>query len=153
VRFLVTDATDLEQLEQHESVDEKDANVDVIISWNTFADSSTDTDSRVIHLGELLHDQEESLQRMLLDWLGSLASKHTANDSSLPFVYPNLHAWWLLTITEKNYATTPQLTTLAKLILLHDLCTRHGVIHIAYLRFCYHDGRLRYQADRLQMHQ
>lgn len=132
MRFLVTDATSLEQLGHHELLDADGASVDFIISWNTFADSSTSTASRVIHLGELLHDQEESLQRMLLDWLGSLAAKHTADDSSLPLVYPNLHAWWLLTIAEKNYATTPQLTTLAKLILLHDLCTQHGVSHIAY---------------------
>jgi len=132
VRFLVTDATSLDQIGHRESLNADGASVDFIISWNTFADSSTSTSSRVIHLGELLHDQEDSLQRMLLDWLGSLAAKHTADDSPLPLVFPNLHAWWLLTITEKNYATTPQLTTLVKLILLHDLCTRHAVKHIEY---------------------
>jgi len=132
VRFLVTDATSLEQLGQRESLDADGTSIDFIISWNTFADSSTSTPSRVIHLGELLHDREESLQRMLLDWLGSLAAKHTADDSSLPLVYPNLHAWWLLTITEKNYVTMPELTTLLKLILLHEICSHGSVTSIRY---------------------
>jgi len=132
VRFLVTDATSLDQIGHPGSHGEHAPSPALLVSWNTFADSSTNTTSGVVHLGEMLHDQEESLQRTLLDWLGSLAAQHTADDSPLPLVFPNLHAWWLLTITEKNYATTPQFTTLAKLIVLHDLCTRHAVTHIEY---------------------
>ena len=132
MRFLVTDATSLDQIGHPGSHGEHAPSPALLVSWNTFADSSTNTTSGVVHLGEMLHDQEESLQRTLLDWLGSLAAQHTADDSPLPLVFPNLHAWWLLTITEKNYATTPQFTTLAKLIVLHDLCTRHAVTHIEY---------------------
>ncbi len=119
------------------------------VSWTTFgdadsrADSSTDsptvsshphtaTATSVIHLGDLLHDQEESLQRRLLDWLRDAAEKYTAPDSPLPFVYPNLHGWWLLSIAEKNYATTPQFTTLAKLMLLSEVTASHGVTRLDY---------------------
>lgn len=132
MRFLVTDTSSLERLGRLGSLDEQGSSFDVVVSWNTFADSSSSTSPRVVHLGELLHDQEESLQRVLLDWLGQLAVRNTAEDSRLPFVYPNLHAWWLLTITEKNYATTPQLTTLAKLLLLYDICRREAVTQLEY---------------------
>jgi surface carbohydrate biosynthesis protein (TIGR04326 family) len=115
------------------------------VSWNTFEDANspagsppgishppTATATSVIHLGDLLHDQEESLQRRLLDWLRDAAEKNTAPDSPLPFIYPNLHGWWLLSITEKNYATTPQFTTLAKLMLLSELATSRGVTRLDY---------------------
>ena len=119
------------------------------VSWNTFADTDsptgaptttpagsshppTATATSVIHLGDLLHDQEESLQRRLLDWLRDAAEMYTAPDSPLPFVYPNLHGWWLLSITEKNYATTPQFTTLAKLMLLSEVTASRGVARLDY---------------------
>jgi surface carbohydrate biosynthesis protein (TIGR04326 family) len=110
---------------------------DIIISWNTFADSNhsartTVSASRVVHLGDLLHDREESLQRRLLAWLGELADLHTSRGAPLPFLYPNLHAWWLLSLTEKNYATTPQFTTLLKLMLLHDIATDAGITTLDY---------------------
>jgi hypothetical protein len=117
----------------------------ICVSWNTFGDadsranlpagsrhSPTATTASVIHLGDLLHDQEESLQRRLLDWLRDAAEKNTAADSPLPFIYPNLHGWWLLSITEKNYATTPQFTTLAKLMLLSELAASRGVTRLEY---------------------
>lgn len=132
MRFLVTDTNTLERFGAHSAVADDGSVCDVLISWNTFGDEASSGSPRVVHLGELLHDQEEQLQRTLLAWLGRLATRHTASDSPLPLVYPNLHAWWLLTITEKNYATTPQLTTLAKLVLLHDLCTREAVTHLEY---------------------
>ena len=132
MRFLVTDASTLERLGAHGAAADDRSACDVLISWNTFGDEASSGSPRVVHLGELLHDQEEQLQRTLLAWLGRLATRHTASDSPLPLVYPNLHAWWLLTIAEKNYATTPQLTTLAKLVLLHDLCTREAATHLEY---------------------
>lgn len=120
------------------------------VSWNTFggtdsrADSSADssagsspppttTTTSVIHMGDLLHNEEESLQRRLLDWLRDAAEKHTAPNSPLPFVYPNLHGWWLLSIAEKNYATTPQFTTLAKLMLLTEVSAPRGVTRLDYI--------------------
>ena len=84
-------------------------------------------------MGDLLHNEEESLQRRLLDWLRDAAEKHTAPNSPLPFVYPNLHGWWLLSIAEKNYATTPQFTTLAKLMLLTEVSAPHGVTRLDYI--------------------
>jgi surface carbohydrate biosynthesis protein (TIGR04326 family) len=117
----------------------------LFVSWNTFDDANspagsppgsshppTATATSVIHLGDLLHDQEESLQRRLLDWLRDAAEKNTAPDSPLPLIYPNLHGWWLLSITEKNYATTPQFTTLAKLMLLSEVATSRGVTRLDY---------------------
>lgn len=119
------------------------------VSWNTFADTDsptgaptttpagsnhhpTATATSVIHLGDLLHDQEESLQRRLLNWLRDAAEMYTAPDSPLPFVYPNLHGWWLLSIAEKNYATTPQFTTLAKLMLLSEVTASREVARLDY---------------------
>jgi len=111
------------------------------VSWNTFGDTDSPAGSRhpltatttsVIHLGDLLHDQEESLQRRLLNWLRDAAEKNTAADSPLPFIYPNLHGWWLLSIAEKNYATTPQFTTLAKLMLLSEVAASRGVTRLDY---------------------
>lgn len=137
VRLLVTDAA-----EPHFGKATSDT---LCISWSTFADTDTSigspSDSRdlatttamsVIHMGDLLHDHEESLQRRLLDWLYDAAEKNTAPNSPLPFVYPNLHGWWLLSITEKNYATTPQFTTLAKLMLLSEVAASHGVTRLDY---------------------
>lgn len=96
---------------------------DVIVSWNTFSSASNiPVDAQVIHLGDALHDKEDELQQSLLQWLGALADRHTSTESPLPFVFTNLHSWWLLKVSEKNYATTPELTTLLKLALLRDIC-------------------------------
>ena len=95
------------------------------VSWNSFSDENALSEGQVIHLGDLLHDQEAALQRTLYDWLGNLAECYTASDSPLPFVFSNLHGWWLLSLTEKNYATTPEFTTLMKLVLLSKLCDEY----------------------------
>ena len=96
---------------------------DVIVSWNTFSSASDrPVDAQVIHLGDALHDKEDELQQLLLQWLGALADRHTSTESPLPFVFANLHSWWLLKVSEKNYATTPEFTTLLKLALLRDIC-------------------------------
>jgi len=145
VRLLVTDAAPPQFGEATSGT--------LCVSWNTFGDADsraessadsptnspagsrhppTATATSVIHLGDLLHDQEESLQRRLLDWLRDAAEKYTAPDSPLPFVYPNLHGWWLLSIAEKNYATTPQFTTLAKLALLSEVIASRGVTRLDY---------------------
>jgi surface carbohydrate biosynthesis protein (TIGR04326 family) len=95
------------------------------ISWNTFGEDTVTRDDSVIHLGDLLHDQEAVLQKVLYDWLGELARHYTAIDSPLPKVFENLHSWWLLSLSEKNYATTPEFTTLMKFMLLSKLCDEH----------------------------
>ena len=106
----------------------------IIVSWNTFSDGSPEPfDAEVVHLGDALHDQEDALQQALLHWLGTLADKHTSVDSPLPFVYPNLHSWWLLKISEKNYATSPEFTTLLKLSLLRDVCEKHDATRCDYI--------------------
>ncbi|MGA1420064.1 MAG: hypothetical protein ACO32O_08160 [Ilumatobacteraceae bacterium] len=106
----------------------------IVVSWNTFFDGSpAPFGADVIHLGDALHDQEDSLQQALLHWLATMADKHTSADSPLPFVYPNLHSWWLLKISEKNYATTPEFTTLLKLSLLRDVCEQHDATSCDYL--------------------
>ena len=105
----------------------------IIVSWNTFSDGSpAPFGAEVVHLGDALHDQEDALQQALLHWLGTLADKHTSVDSPLPFVYPNLHSWWLLKISEKNYATSPEFTTLLKLSLLRDVCEEHDATRCDY---------------------
>jgi surface carbohydrate biosynthesis protein (TIGR04326 family) len=104
----------------------------VIVSWNSFDDDDGSSESRVIHLGDLLHDQEATLQRSLYEWLGNLAVRYTASDSPLPPLFPNLHSWWLLSLTEKNYSTTPEFTTLMKLVLLNTICDEHVPTFIEY---------------------
>ena len=104
----------------------------LIISWNSFNVGGDTSENRVIHLGDLLHDQEAMLQRSLYDWLGNLATRYTASDSPLPPLFPNLHSWWLLSLTEKNYATTPEFTTLMKLLLLNSICDEHVPTLIEY---------------------
>jgi len=101
----------------------------LVVSWNTFSRVTPTSGSRVVHLGDQLHDQEDTLQRALLHWLGALAEKHTADSSSLPYVFPNLHSWWLLRVSEKNYATSPEFTSLLKLSLLRDICEKSRATH------------------------
>lgn len=105
------------------------------ISWNTFGEHDENKVSRqdsVIHLGDLLHDKEAVLQRVLYDWLSELARRYTAIGSPLPKVFENLHSWWLLSLSEKNYATTPEFTTLMKFMLLSKLCDEHSPTSIDY---------------------
>ncbi|MGA1332810.1 MAG: hypothetical protein ACO31D_06605 [Ilumatobacteraceae bacterium] len=104
----------------------------LVVSWNTFSRVTLTSGSRVVHLGDQLHDQEDTLQRALLHWLGALAEKHTADSSSLPYVFPNLHSWWLLKVSEKNYATSPEFTTLLKLSLLRTICENEAASRCDY---------------------
>ena len=114
----------IDDLEVIGKIDSSDT---LVVSWNTFSDrSAAPLNADVVHLGDALHDREDALQQSLLHWLGSLAHKHTSPGSPLPFVLPNLHSWWLLKISEKNYATSPEFTTLLKLALLRDICDRRA---------------------------
>ena len=139
VHFVITDdwgfntqvAEDLNSKGEHDSHRALQAG-QLTVSWNSFSDENAPSESQVIHLGDLLHDQEAVLQRTLYDWLGNLAKFYTASDSPLPLVFSNLHGWWLLSLTEKNYATTPEFTTLMKLILLSKLCDEHKPKSIDY---------------------
>jgi len=105
----------------------------LVVSWNTFSPATRQAgNDAVVHLGDLLHDREEELQRQLLEWMAALARKHTANDSALPMVFPNLHSWWLLRISEKNYASSPEFVTILKLHLLREICDRHAAMELNY---------------------
>lgn len=131
-RILVVDDAN-----EHGAVDShsRDTLIDgttLVVSWNSFSRATPTLGSRVAHLGDLLHDQEDALQRALLHWLGALAEKHTADSSRLPYVFPNLHSWWLLKVSEKNYATSPEFTTLLKLSLLRTICENEAASRCDY---------------------
>ena len=127
--LVVDDARNLSGVDDFTN-DLDDAIETIVVSWNTFSSSSMPTHkSQVVHLGDLLHDRGDVLQRSLLHWLGALAEKHTSDFSRLPFIFPNLHSWWLLRVSEKNYATSPEFTSLLKLSLLRDICEKSRATH------------------------
>ena len=131
-RILVVDDAHEDGVVGADSRDTVSDTTTLVVSWNTFSRATPTPSARVVHLGDLLHDREDALQQSLLQWLGKLADKHTSVDSPLPFVFSNLHSWWLLKISEKNYATTPEFTTLLKLSLLRDICEQHKVSRCDY---------------------
>lgn len=131
--LVVDDAHEHGAVEGH-SRDTVNDGTTLVVSWNSFGSADDGkTTSQVIHLGDLLHDEEESLRRSILDWLGKLAEFYTRPTSPLPLVFPNLHAWWLLSLTEKNYATTPEFTVLMKLMLLNNICGRYSPTSLTYV--------------------